>query len=430
MPVVLVGSLAIASMNMTGPIDTSALKRPNHPDADSANLGTSLRDAYAARNAKTATAEVAPVGDLSTASAPSTYTVRGGDTVSSIAGRYGLATASVLALNGLSWKSLIFPGQVLKLTQSAPAKSTTPAPAPAKTTTTASVGASKADASKYTIVAGDTLTRIASKFGVSLQTLLSVNGLGMSSIIYAGHTLTIPGATAVASVPVSQPAASAPVISAPVVSAPVVATPAAAVSSSTYKIASGDTITSIAKKLGVTIQALLAANGLSAASIIYAGRTLVVPGAASAPVTQVAQVGTTVTPLSPTMKANALTIIAVGKQRGVPEYGIIVALAAAAQESGLQNLAYGDLDSIGLFQQRPSSGWGSVAQLENTTYAAQLFYGGPSNPNRGITRGLLDVPGWQSMTVTQAAQAVQISAYPTAYAKWEASARAWYAALA
>jgi LysM repeat protein len=416
MPVVLVGSLAIASMNITGPIDTSALKRPNHPDSDAANLGTSLRDAYAARNAKTVTAEVAPVGDLSTASAPSTYTVHGGDTVSSIAGRYGLATASVLALNGLSWKSLIFPGQVLKLTQTAPAKSAVPAATPAKSTATASVGASK-----YTIVAGDTLTRIASKFGVSLQTLLSVNGLGMSSIIYAGHTLTIPGATTVASVPISKPVAAAPAV---------VVTPAAPVSNSTYKIASGDTITSIAKKLGVTVQALLAANGLSAASIIYAGRTLVVPGAASAPVTQVAQVGTTVTPLSPTMKANALTIIAVGKQRGIPEYGIIVALAAAAQESGLQNLAYGDLDSIGLFQQRPSSGWGTVAQLENTTYAAQLFYGGPSNPNRGITRGLLDVPGWQSMTVTQAAQAVQISAYPTAYAKWETSARAWYAALA
>ena len=423
MPVVLVGSLAIASMNMTGPIDTSALKRPNHPGSDTANLGASLRDAYAARNAKTATAEVAPIGDLSTASAPSTYAVRGGDTVSSIAGRYGLATASVLALNGLSWKSLIFPGQVLKLTQGAPARSTTPAAA--TTTTTASVGASK-----YTIVAGDTLTRIASKFGVSLQTLLSVNGLGMSSIIYAGHTLTIPGTTTVASVPVSKPATSAPVVTAPVVSAPVVVTPTAPVSNGAYKIASGDTITSIAKKLGVTIQALLAANGLTAASIIYAGRTLVVPGAASAPVTQVAQVGTAVTPLSPTMKANALTIIAVGKQRGVPEYGIIVALAAAAQESGLQNLAYGDLDSVGLFQQRPSSGWGSVAQLENTTYAAQLFYGGPSNPNRGITRGLLDIPGWQSMTVTQAAQAVQISAYPTAYAKWETSARAWYAALA
>jgi hypothetical protein len=58
-------------------------------------------------------------------------------------------------------------------------------------------------------------------------------------------------------------------------------------------------------------------------------------------------------------------------------------------------------------------------------YAARAFYGGANNPNAGRTRGLLDIPGWQGMSVTQAAQAVQISAYPDAYAKWEVSARAW-----
>jgi hypothetical protein len=58
-----------------------------------------------------------------------------------------------------------------------------------------------------------------------------------------------------------------------------------------------------------------------------------------------------------------------------------------------------------------------------------LFFGGPSNPNTGVTRGLLDIPGWQSMSVTNAAQAVQLSGFPTAYAKWEASARSWVSAL-
>ncbi len=67
--------------------------------------------------------------------------------------------------------------------------------------------------------------------------------------------------------------------------------------------------------------------------------------------------------------------------------------------------------------------------MTNPTYAAELFYGGPSNPNRGRTRGLLDIPGWQAMTVTQAAQAVQISAAPNAYAKWETFARSWLAQL-
>ena len=95
----------------------------------------------------------------------------------------------------------------------------------------------------------------------------------------------------------------------------------------------------------------------------------------------------------------------------------------------MRNVRYGDRDSLGLFQQRPSTGWGTPDQILDPRFAATAFYGGPHNPNAGRTRGLLDIPGWTSMTVTQAAQAVQISAYPDAYAKWEASARAWLAQL-
>jgi hypothetical protein len=129
--------------------------------------------------------------------------------------------------------------------------------------------------------------------------------------------------------------------------------------------------------------------------------------------------------LTSEMAANAKTIIKVGKSLGVNDYALVIALAATMQESTLRNLNYGDRDSLGLFQQRPSTGWGTPAQVTDPTYAARLFFGGPSNPNAGITRGLLEIPGWQSMTVTQAAQAVQQSAYPDAYAKWEASARVW-----
>jgi LysM repeat protein len=212
----------------------------------------------------------------------------------------------------------------------------------------------------------------------------------------------------------------------PVASAPAPTTPPAMSSTGatgSYVIQRGDTITAIAKKFGVSVSAVLAANNLSRSSIIYAGRTLVIPGL------QIALVGSVTVPLSPSMQANAQTIISVGRSLGVPDYGIIVALAAAAQESGLQNLTHGDRDSVGLFQQRPSAGWGTVAGLETASYAARLFYGGPSNPNKGKTRGLLDIAGWQSMTVTQAAQAVQISGSPNAYAKWEASARFWLAEL-
>src|SRR5690606_9623698 len=123
------------------------------------------------------------------------------------------------------------------------------------------------------------------------------------------------------------------------------------------------------------------------------------------------------------MAGNARTIVSVGRSLGVSDYGIVIALATAAQESTLRNLTWGDLDSVGLFQQRPSAGWGSVHELTTPDHAARLFYGGPGNPNAGNTRGLLDIPGWQSMSVTQAAQAVQISAFPDAYAKWETSAR-------
>jgi hypothetical protein len=125
------------------------------------------------------------------------------------------------------------------------------------------------------------------------------------------------------------------------------------------------------------------------------------------------------------MRANAAIIVGVGKQLGVSDYALVISLATAMQESTLRNLNWGDRDSLGLFQQRPSTGWGTPAQVTDPVYASRLFFGGASNPNKGITRGLLDIPGWQSMTVTQAAQAVQISAYPDAYAKWEASAWVW-----
>jgi len=75
----------------------------------------------------------------------------------------------------------------------------------------------------------------------------------------------------------------------------------------------------------------------------------------------------------------------------------------------------------------PGCATSTTAQLLDVDHAAQLFYGGPSNPNKGTTRGLLDIAGWQGMTVAGAAQAVQISAFPDAYAKWETSAWSWLA---
>ena len=115
--------------------------------------------------------------------------------------------------------------------------------------------------------------------------------------------------------------------------------------------------------------------------------------------------------LSSEQVRNALTIIQVGAQLGIPTKGLVVALATAMQESSLKNLNYGDRDSLGLFQQRPSQGWGSASQVTDPVYAAKKFF-----------ETLLKVPGWQGMAVTAAAQAVQRSGFPGAYAKWESMA--------
>jgi hypothetical protein len=104
---------------------------------------------------------------------------------------------------------------------------------------------------------------------------------------------------------------------------------------------------------------------------------------------------------------HAATIAAVGLRRDLPERAVTVALATALQESKLRNLSAGDRDSVGLFQQRPSQGWGDPEQLNDPRYAAGAFYD-----------HLLRIPDWEQMRVTEAAQAVQKSAHPEAYQKW------------
>lgn len=126
---------------------------------------------------------------------------------------------------------------------------------------------------------------------------------------------------------------------------------------------------------------------------------------------------------------NAAVIVAVGQSVGASAFGLKIALATAYQESKLINLDHGDRDSLGLFQQRPQTGWGTPAQISDPVYSSQAFFGGPSGPNSGEPPGLLDIPGWHTMPLTVAAQAVQRSAYPSAYAQWESSAGEWLANL-
>src|SRR5215203_1798102 len=132
-----------------------------------------------------------------------------------------------------------------------------------------------------------------------------------------------------------------------------------------------------------------------------------------------AEVGGRTATVSPEQAGNAATIAAVAEQRGLPARAVTIALAAAYQESDLHNLAHGDRDSIGLFQQRPSQGWGTPQQVRDPVHASTSFY-----------THLKTVSGWQSMTVAQAAQAVQASGFPDAYAKWEPLAAALQKTLA
>ncbi|MGQ4727875.1 hypothetical protein ACUN3E_09450 [Streptomyces sp. Ju416(a)] len=115
---------------------------------------------------------------------------------------------------------------------------------------------------------------------------------------------------------------------------------------------------------------------------------------------------------------NAATISAVGTTRGLPERAVTIALATALQESTLRNIDYGDRDSVGLFQQRPSQGWGTVEQIMDPVYSAGKFY-----------EGLAEVPGYSRLPLTVAAQRVQRSGFPQAYAKHEPDAALLAAAL-
>jgi hypothetical protein len=123
--------------------------------------------------------------------------------------------------------------------------------------------------------------------------------------------------------------------------------------------------------------------------------------------------------LDPEQMANAATISAVALRRGLPGQAVVVALAAASQESKLQNVSGGDRDSVGLFQQRPSQGWGTADQLLDPRYAANAFY-----------NALLKIKGWQQLPVAEAAQEVQRSADGGAYASWEDRSRILATALA
>lgn len=162
--------------------------------------------------------------------------------------------------------------------------------------------------------------------------------------------------------------------------------------------------------IAVLLLLIVAAAAGVVSSVFGGGGDAGCLGAVTAP-------GATPAGLSAEQAANAGVIVAVGERMRVPVRGWVIAVATALQESDLTNIGGGPDDSLGLFQQRPSQGWGTPEHVMTPDYAATKFY-----------ERLRAVPGWQTLPLTQAAQAVQRSAYPDAYDKHEARATAIVAA--
>lgn len=377
-----------------------------------------------------AAAAPAATRPASTSSA-GTYTVKAGDTVWGIAHNHRTTVDAILRANGLSSSAVIYPGQKLKLSgasSAAPAKPAAPAAAPASSTSASlskPAPVAAAGGGTYTVKAGDTVWGIAQKNRTSVSAIIKANGLGSAATIFPGQKLKLSGSS------VASPAAVSASTPAPA------AAPATSTSGRTHEVKAGDTLWGIAHKHGVSVATLLKANGLSEGAIIYPGQKLKLSAA------KTTSSGSSAAPASvkdePLVQRsavldaeqadNARLIIRVGREIGASERAIAIALATAMVESNLRNLDYGDRDSLGLFQQRPSTGWGTAKQILDRERSTRAFFGGAANPNGHRTRGLYDIKGWESMTFTAAAQAVQISAFPNRYGQWETASYGWLAQL-
>jgi hypothetical protein len=165
------------------------------------------------------------------------------------------------------------------------------------------------------------------------------------------------------------------------------------------------------RKSGVSIAAALFAGVFGVVIIVAASRARSAPVCPALPLAAGSAVSGQI--LTASQVSNAKSIYDAGLSLRLPQRAEVIAIATAMQESKLLNLPYGDEDSLGLFQQRPSRGWGTPSEAMDPRYAATAFY----------TR-LARVPGWQSLPLTVAAQDVQQSRYPDAYAQWEPLATA------
>ena len=197
-----------------------------------------------------------PVSTTSVSKANGTYTVKAGDTLYGISRKFGMSLSQLISSNGISTSSIIRPGQTLRVVGGEASS----------TVVRTSTSTARTSGGNYVVQAGDTLYSIARRSGMSLNSLLTLNGLSQSSIIYPGQSLTVSQSEGNFSTPVSTKTNSA---------SSVVST------SGTYTVKAGDTLYSIARRSGVSLNSLLSLNGLSQSSVIRPGQTLNVSGTSS-----------------------------------------------------------------------------------------------------------------------------------------------------
>ena len=228
------------------------LSNPNLIYVGQRLLVKSASTAAASSATSTATSTASATSTSSTTSA-TTYTVKSGDTLSSIASSHNTTTAALTSLNSLANPNLIYVGQVLKL-----ANTTT-----ASTSSTSSAASTSSSAMTYTVKSGDTLSSIASSYNTTTSTLTSLNNLSNPNLIYVGQVLKVAGSSTSVSTSTSSSSASQ------------------ATTSGTYTVKAGDTLSSIASSYNTTTAALASANSIPNANLIYVGQVLKVTGTSS-----------------------------------------------------------------------------------------------------------------------------------------------------
>ncbi len=272
------------------------------------------------------------------AAASGSYTVKAGDTLSGIAVRHGVSLAAVFAANNMGLQTVIYPGQKIKVGAGVQA------PAATRTPARASAPATRASApASVTVKSGDTLSGIAARNGVSLTTILTANKLQLRSIIYPGQRILL-GAEATT----PQPAT---------VSAAVTDISPVAAGTGTHIVQAGDTLSRIASAHGVSLSAVLAANGMNLQTVIYPGQTVRLdaaePASPAPPRAPKHSSGTT----SPSAAQLRSMVADTAQQMGVDPS---LALAFAMQESSFRQGVVSSVGAVGTMQIMPSSGeWAS-----------------------------------------------------------------------